>query len=57
MICKRNIIEVLPSLDKDIVQGALSYNIVYDFIMKHGTNEELLKQMKRMREKLEDTLA
>lgn len=57
MICKRNIIEVLPLLDKDIVQGALSYNIVYDFIMEHGTNEELLKQMKWMREQLEDTPA
>ena len=31
----------LSELDEDIVKVALHYDIVYDFIMKHSTNDNL----------------
>lgn len=38
---------MLPDLERSIVEGALNYKIVYDYIMRKGTNEELKKVMRR----------
>lgn len=42
-VCKKNLTEVLPLLDEDIVKGVLNYDMVYEFIMQKGTNENLKK--------------
>lgn len=48
-ICKKNLAEVLPIMDKSIVKAALNYTIVYDYIMTYGKNEELKHIMKKLR--------
>lgn len=48
-ICKKNLAEVLPIMDKGIVKAALNYTIVYDYIMTYGNNEELKHIMKKLR--------
>ncbi|WMC92586.1 RpiB/LacA/LacB family sugar-phosphate isomerase [Kineothrix sp. MB12-C1] len=48
-ICKKDLAEVLPMLDKDIVESVLNYNTVYDYIMEYGTNEELKNVMRKLR--------
>lgn len=47
--CKKDIVEVLPMMDKSIVKAALDYDVVYDYIMDHGTNEELKVLMRNLR--------
>lgn len=48
-VCKKNVLEILPLLDKEIMTGALNYDIVYDFIMENGTNEKLKESMIKYR--------
>lgn len=48
-VCKRSILEALPSLDEDIVKNALSYDVVYDFIMENGNYAPLLEMIKKYR--------
>lgn len=43
MCVQKNLAEVLPLLDEDIVKGVLNYDMVYEFIMQKGTDENLKK--------------
>lgn len=45
---KKTIAEVLSLLDRDFVNSTLQYKVVYDYIMKHGTNLELKSLMKNL---------
>lgn len=47
--CKKNIVEALPYLDKEIVRGAIFYDVVYNFIMQKGTNQELKQMLETLR--------
>lgn len=44
-VTKHSMIEVLPYLDNDLVSKALQRQIVYNYIMEHGTNFVLLKML------------
>lgn len=44
---KRSMIEVLPQLDKDLIHKVLQRDIVYQYIMEYGTNNELLDMLKQ----------
>lgn len=44
-VCKKSLVEILPLLDRDILEPALHYHVVYEYIMEHGTNEELKASM------------
>lgn len=48
-VCKKSLVEVLPLLDRDILEPALHYEVVYKYIMEYGTNEELKAAMKKLR--------
>ncbi len=41
-LCKKPLTEVLALLDRDYVQSCLHYQVVYEYILKHGSNKELL---------------
>lgn len=45
-ICKKSVIDILPMLDEGFVAGVLNYNIVYDFIMENGINDNLKKKLR-----------
>lgn len=47
-LCKKSLSEVLPELDRDIVKKALSYDVVYQYVMKYGTNAELRAIMQKL---------
>lgn len=47
--CKRKLTEVLPILDTNLVQGALNYTVVYEYIMEHGTDHKLKNLIAQMR--------
>lgn len=47
--CKKNIVEALSYLDKEIVRGAIFYDVVYNFIMRKGTNQELKQVLEALR--------
>lgn len=46
---KRKLMELLPMLDMELVSGALNYDVVYEYIMKYGNDNELKSIMKQMR--------
>lgn len=46
---KKKLTELLPILDMDLVHGALNYDVVYEYIMKYGTNRELKTLITEMR--------
>lgn len=48
-ITKRKMTEVLPKLDESLIAAALQRTVVYDYIMDHGTNAELLEMMRKYR--------
>lgn len=48
-ITKRKMLEVLPELDKDLAAKALNRECVFNYIMQHGNNTELLELMKKSR--------
>lgn len=45
-VTKHSMIEVLFYLDKDLAAKALQRDIVYNYIMEHGTNLELVKMLR-----------
>lgn len=47
-ISKKSMTEILPQLDKEIVQSALSRKNVIDYILEYGSNVELVKSYVRM---------
>lgn len=46
---KHSLVEALPLLDDEIIIPALHYDIVYDYIMKYGLNNELKKPTQSLR--------
>ena len=42
-ITKRTLVEILPSVDRDLLQSLKNRKHVYDYIMKNGKNEKLLQ--------------
>ncbi len=48
-ISKKTITEVLPLLDSDFVKSTLQYEVVYDYIIEHGTNCTLKLLMSELR--------
>lgn len=48
-LCKKDISEMLPLLDRKLVKGALHYDTVSNFIMEHGSNERLKAQIQEIR--------
>ncbi len=38
---KKTITEILPLLDQNLLKKTLRYEVVYDYLMEHGTNNEL----------------
>lgn len=49
-LTKRNIIDVLPQLDKSLIQKVLQRDVVFDYIMKYGTNPRLQTMLKELRD-------
>lgn len=47
-ISKKRLVDLLPLLDKSIVNAALHYHIVFDYIMMYGKNDELKDVMKKL---------
>lgn len=45
-ITKRTLVEILPSVDRDLLQSLKNRKHVYDYIMKNGKNEKLLQLLK-----------
>ena len=41
LLCKKRLAGVLPLLDEDLVYTALHYDIVCQYILEHGTDQEL----------------
>jgi ribose 5-phosphate isomerase RpiB len=48
-LSKKNLIEVLPDLDKNFVKAALAYDPVYCYIMQNGKDENLKLFLRNMR--------
>lgn len=48
-LTKRSMLDVLPKIDKRIVDKALSRKMVYDYIMENGRNEEMIKLINRLK--------
>lgn len=46
---RRSMVEVLPNLDKALVSKVLQREIVYNYILGHGTNSALLKVLQDYR--------
>jgi ribose 5-phosphate isomerase RpiB len=46
---KRKLTELLPLLDSTLVQGALNYDVIYEYIIEHGQNNELKAFIKQGR--------
>lgn len=44
-ITKRSLAEILPELDRGLVKSALEREIVYDYVMEYGRNEELKRMI------------
>lgn len=51
---KKDITEILNTLDKEYVNSVLDYSVVYDYIMKYGKNEKLKSEMERIRKEIDD---
>jgi ribose 5-phosphate isomerase RpiB len=48
-LSKKNLIEVLPDLDKNFVKAALAYDPVYRYIIQNGKDEKLKLFLRNMR--------
>lgn len=48
-LCKKRLVDILPLLDGDFVRAVLSYDIVCQYILENGTDEELLGVIRRYR--------
>lgn len=48
-ICKKRLVDILPFLDGDFVRAVLSYDIVCQYILENGIDEELLGVIRRYR--------
>lgn len=46
VVTKRKLVEVLPKLDSELVLAAFQRKNVFDYVLKHGTNIELLDLLK-----------
>lgn len=51
---KKDITEILNTLDQEYVRSVLDYSVVYDYIMKYGKNEKLKFEMERIRRKVDN---
>lgn len=47
-ITKRNLIEILPLLDKNLLASALQRKVVFEYIIKHGKNPELIEAISQL---------
>lgn len=48
-LTKKTMLEVLPQLDKELTAKMLQRDCVYQYIMEHGTNAQLIELMEGLR--------
>ena len=46
---KREWVDIIDEVDQESLKNALSYQVVYDYIMHNSDNEELKKMMRSHR--------
>lgn len=49
IISKKSMIDIIPKIDSDLILPVLNYEPVYDFIIKNGTDKELVSIVKRIK--------
>lgn len=53
-LAKKSLAEILPLLEEDFLQSVLSRHCVYEYILAHGKNDVLKKELERYKKALSD---